>query len=432
MAEIENQSSKLHAFIVFDAIPPTKEAQDPTIYWFYSQKEQAENFKLNITGLLITFINFCEKWGTSEPCDYIDTKDHEIGLLKLCGPIWMAISLNSPMTNKRSLMSSLLGYCKMMFSHFFVPIPEDDSNFGQNDLKKLISKIPEGFKYIVESINWNSLDITYLYDSYHAQAVQVQLPEGENDINAICQDILNQQPKYFDNIIILYSKHRVIYTTLNPTITRAISFAMRKKFKYMYLHNPICQSEFSWLLGLYADARGMTSIYQQPIYYDGKPHLFVAFKYHKFKIILTIPTDLILSDQTYLEMPSRLKKLNKALKVCYPKPIPFSPIPYTRALNDGNKLTCQSDKFAPKDHQFVHQAFIHLHEISKTYSPTSSSILVPSENHYYILCVHCENAESLVASQKEDEGLYRNLNTCQIIQRLRENSQKQRSVCNIV
>lgn len=433
MTEIESQSSKLHAFIVFDAVPPTKEGADPTIYWFYSQKEQQENFKLNITGLLITFINFCEKWGTSEPCDYVNTKDREIGLLKLYGPIWMAVSLNSTNANKRTLTSSLLRYCKMMFSHFFEPIPENESESdNESTLKRIVSKISEGFKYIVESINWNSLDITYLYDSYHSQNIQIQNSDVGDDINVICQEILDQQPKYFDNIIILYSKHRVIYTTLDPEVTRAISFAMRKKFKYMYLHNPVCQSDFSWLLGLYTDARGMTSVYQQPIFYDGIPHLFVAFRYHKFKIILTMPPDLVLADHIYVEMPSRLKKLNKALKVCYPKPIPFSPIPYTRAINDNYKLTCQSDQFAPKDHQCVHSTFIHLHEFSKSYNTDGTNILVPSENEYYIYCSCEQNSERLVAAQKSDEGISKNLMACQIIQRLRESSTKKQTHCNIM
>ena len=122
------------------------------------------------------------------------------------------------------------------------------------------------------------------------------------------------------NIIILYSKHKVVTSTFsNPDISRAFSFAMRKKFKYMYQHNPVCQKEFSWLLGLYRNEKGITSVFQLPIYYKDngsdqvKPHLFVAFKYHKFKIILTLK-EIVYSEDVLKSIPPIVVKLEAEYK----------------------------------------------------------------------------------------------------------------------
>ena len=227
---------KLHAFVVFNSDPPKEEGADPEVYWFYSQQNQDDNFKLNITGLLITFISFCKKWGIDEPCDYLDTQNHEIGLLQLSDNIWMAISLESKVTNKRSLLNSILKYCKMMFEFFF-KAPGDNKN-----KKSLISQITFGFPYIVESINWDHLDITYLFDSYQ-YIKHINKEEKVETLKSIIKKTLDKDNPnvIFDNIIILYTKHRVISSTFsNPDISRAFSFAMRKKFKYMY-----CMRAFS-------------------------------------------------------------------------------------------------------------------------------------------------------------------------------------------
>ena len=443
------ENPHLHAFVVFNAIPPTAEGSDPIVYWFYSQQETDANFKLNITGLLITFISFCEKWGTPDVCDYVDTKDHEIGLLQLCGPVWMGVSLESTGTNKRTLLNSILKYSKLMFSHFFVPLPEPGTNQPDPPLDEVTRNIKKAFEYIAGSIDWNCLDVTYLFNSYHMQPirkieknlVEKSQADTNKELDDICDRILSHEPKIFDNIVILYSRHTVIKSTMkDPNVTRALSFAMRKKFKFMYLHKPVCVKEFSWLIGLYEDENGLTAIYQQPIYYDGSIHCFVAFKYHKFKIVLTI-RDIDLTESIFKEMPGRLKELRSFLKQCYPQKVPPSYFSYTRAINDftNHQLVCVSDKFMPIDHLSVHEAWIMLHESSKSFAK-NAVIVIPGNNEFKLMCDHKEvesdrtvvkKEERLVALQKNLPGIAEYVKHCKIIGNLTLEEEKPTKLCII-
>ena len=420
MSENANQP-KLHAFVVFNSDPPKEEGADPEVYWFYSQQNQDDNFKLNITGLLITFISFCKKWGISEPCDYLDTQNHEIGLLELSDDIWMAISLESKVTNKRSLLNSILKYCKMMFEFFF-KVPNITAKSKEETRKSLLTQIRFGFPYIVESINWDHLDITYLFDSYHLQSIRhIDFNDTEERLKGIISRTLSEKNQtLFDNIIILYSKHKVVTSTFsNPDISRAFSFAMRKKFKYMYQHNPVCQKEFSWLLGLYRNEKGITSVFQLPIYYKDngsdqvKPHLFVAFKYHKFKIILTLK-EIVYSEDVLKSIPPKLKELKEFIKHCYPKKVPSAFYPYTRAINvlPKHEILCESDQLMPITHELIHDTWIQLHEHLTSYSDNQKiMIIIPSITYFKLMVQKEQNKsenqskETLVALQKDIEEI---------------------------
>lgn len=417
--------SDLHSFIIFNGIPPTSEGADPIIYWHYSEQTDKQDYELNYTGLLITFINFCKKWGTMDLCDYISTNDNEIGLLPLFGDIWMAVSINSKSSSKRSLLREILKYCRMMFSHFFVPIDSIfNTQFSKNDAEIIQGKRNEiensvidaiknvdAFTYIVQSIDWNALDVTYLFDSYHIQPISKDVEQLES----VCNELRNLHPKLFEDVLILYRKHRVVYSSFNPTVTRALSFAMRKKFKYMYLHNPVTIREFAWLLGLYVNDKGITSVYQQPIYFDGEAHPFVAFKYHRFKIVLTTPTKMELTEHVFNSMPEKLAPIRSFLKECYPEPKP-SVLPFIRAVNNTelHKFVLQTDKVETPAHHAIHQAFLGAHELAINYSK-EPRISLPVQYDYFVECKVDGPREALLAAKKEVNGASEYLRVTKIL-----------------
>ena len=325
-------------------------------------------------------------------------------MLELSGSIWMAVTVHRADSSKRSLLKSILLYCRSMFSYFFHPLnPLNTISRNEKPLPEIISKISESFPFIVGSIDWIRLDFTYLYESIIKQHIHNNI----NELHDLCQNLLIKESNLFDNILILYRKHRVIYSTFSKDITKALSFGMRKKFQYLYLHKPFSSSEtFHWLIGLYINPKGISSVYQQPIYYNGSGHLFVAFKYHKFKIVLTNPNNLELNDSTFKKMPEKLKDILKYLKNCYPKRPVYSPYPFAKSFFNGKEgyLDSISDQIDSHSRHIIHSNFIKIHDLA-LYLGITSTIALPVKNNFSIICKKndIENTETIIAVQCEKE-----------------------------
>jgi len=419
----------LHSFIVFDIIPPSAEGSDPIIYWYKSPIERSEYFKLNLTGLIITFANFCAKWGTKDPCDYISTENHEISILELSGSIWMAATINSDSSENRSLLISILQYCRLMFSHFFSPIPPlGTKNISKDQLKQIIENIPVAFEYIVNSIDWMLPDFTLLFDSYIYQPIQKKI----RDLESVCEGILSARPELFDKILILSRKKKVVYSTFPVDVTRALALGMRKKFQYMYLHKPVSNGNpFSWLVGLYVDTNGIDSVYQQPIYYDNEAHLFVAFKVHKFKIVLTLKNSLFLNGEIFTLMPGRLKGLVSFLKDCFVRPPPFNPMPYTKISykKPVHILQTHSDQIDAQSRFIIHKSIIRAHNTCLSFS-SESSLAFPTVNSFWVLSQIEDTEENIVAIQKDLDHISQAIDMCNNVKN--KNVNRDPSLCRIV
>lgn len=420
-------ASLLEAFYVFDVIPPPQEGAKPILYWCRTTKSDAKQPEVNQIGLFITFIGLCKRFHPDQECDYIRTSEREIGFLQLYKSIWMAICLVSTGSNNRFIIRSILEYCRSMFSHFFEPLPEVDAfteaiseeSFVRAQVaatatdpkaNRVIRKIPGAFPDIVDSVNWTSLDYTLLYNSVSVYPLR---DDAAAQLTAVCED-LRANDDMIDHIAVL-AGHKVVATTFSWTVTRALAFGMRKRFKHMYMQNlQVSRDQLSWLVGLYMNRDSVPSIFQQLVYYDDEGHLIVAFRYRKYKIVLALKPEIEVVVSELKKIPMRLKRIKEVLTRAETEEIPAVPFQFVcsknwvarqKSLFYGNMLRADAQSRAA-----INSIFIQIHRYAVNYS-ANATIAFKEPRGFSVWCqrtVKPESSEQMTAfkiPERDDEGV---------------------------
>ena len=409
----------LHSFFIFDVVPPRKEGADPVIYYYFSNNPDTtnnKNYRLTQVGLIITFISFCQRFSTDLPCDYVFTKVHEISMLELSGSIWMAVVLDSSRPKNRSLLNSVLLHFRTMFSSFFVPLKPLNS-VPRVPNQEILNALPSAFPSILNSVDWNRFDFRYLFNSYIRQPMN-----NSEDIANVCKLFLQKNSKLFDNIAILYRKNKVVYSSFDPIVTRTLAFSIRHRFNHLFLHNPQRNTgKLIWLIGLFINNSGISSIYQQPIYFNGNPHLLVAFRDRSFKIVLTQPPDITVTEDMLLSIPKRLGVVRQQLD---PKNLIFTkrnvPLPYATCANSSvtQQMTYECLNLDTASGYRVDSNFIKSHEFAVMYGQ-NVVIAAPTPKQFFIRCerkiVNREMEETILYMQPPPGDISHKLNISSFI-----------------
>lgn len=379
--------SLLYSFFIFDCVSPTGEGSAPKIYSYFCNDPEIANdntYKLKQMGFILVFMSFCQRFSTDSPLDYIFTKKHEYSLLELSGSIWMAVVINSKTPENRVLLKSILHHFRNMFSSFFFPLKE----LHKEEIiarKEVLDVLDVAFPSILNSIDWSRLDFRYLFNSYIRQPFKV-------DLTDVCTDFLNKNSKLFDNIAIMYhisGTNRIIYSSFNDDVTQTLAFSMRRRFDHLFLHKPQKESDrLTWIIGLYINKSGFNSIYQQPIFLDGVPHLLVAFRVEHFKIVLSQPPDIEVTEEMLNSIPRRLSQIQQYLtrqNIIYPQNnIPFPIALVENHLSNNTMTFVKSDLDADSDSR-LDKCFIKCHESAIMYDKTST-IAGPESGHSFVRC----------------------------------------------
>ena len=430
MQAVEKEETLLHSFIIFNIVPPKKEGAKPEIYWYYSPEEQNEETRLNQVGLILTFAGFCRKFTKFDnpriECDYIYTNKHEIAIQQLFGDIFMSVTIESTKPFNRYVLQSILQYCKSMFSHFWVYLPEEilaDEESPSNDL--IISNLDNAFGYIIHSIDWAHLDFMYLFKTYTRQKINGDFDKLKN----LCAKLIVDHRKELDNIAILYRNHRVVHTTFSPTVTRVLAFGMRKKFRYLYLHNPRADRDaLTWIIGMYTDMNGLKSLYQPVIYISGIPHLLVAFKLKHFKIVLTLNPNIEVDMRMLNEIPQYLKELRTFLKdIQATKPNRDVPVPFALAEVNmrSQQLHFDCSQIDAKSRPAVDINIIRGHQAA-VITDISASVAFPGISDYFVTVSRrkAEDKEIIVTCKSPTPNISDSLKICQRISVIKDQGNK--------
>ncbi|OHT09146.1 hypothetical protein TRFO_22062 [Tritrichomonas foetus] len=414
-----NKKSYLHSFAIFNCVPPRKEGTDPIIYWYHGESDEVNQkyYKLNQIGLIITFISFCLRFDTNLPCDYVFTNEHEISMLELSGAIWMAVVLKSKEARNRSLLHSILQHCRMMFSTFFVPLPKLQEKMERFDIdNKILEYLDVAFPTIVNSIDWNRLDFRYLFNSFIMQPLKYE----ENRLEDVCKQFLSFNHDIIDDIAILYHHNRIVYSSFDPTVTRILSFAMRRKFTHIFLHNPARETDIlTWLVGLYINNAGLNSIYQPPVFYNGKRHLLLAFLDGNYKIVLTQPSDIIITEELLQSIPKRLWQVRQFLKNSPTiSPLTEIPLPFatTKNLYKVQTITFENHNLDAAMTARVDPNFIQVHDVATAYS-RNAIIAYPEKSSLFVKCEIDDDTkeERIIIAQPTPGGVSHCLKICSFI-----------------
>lgn len=430
--------SLLYSFFIFDCVPPTGEGSAPTVYYYFSNDPEIENdntYKLKQIGFILVFMSFCQRFSTDLPLDYIFTKNHEYSLLELSGSIWMAVVINSKKPENRALLHSILLHFRNMFSSYFVPLKSLRSE-KITASEEILQKLDFAFPSIIKSVNWSRLDFRYLFNSSIPQPFKI-------DMSIVCQEFLHNNSKLFDHIAIMYhvmGHNRIIYSSFDEKTTQTLAFSMRRRFDHLFLHNPERETEqLTWIIGLYKNKSGINSIYQQQIFIDGVPHLLVAFRVEHFKIVLTQPINIEISEEMLNSIPRRLMPIQQYLtRKNIINPQNSIPIPFALVLNSYEKHTmtfAKSDLDVESDSR-LDRYFIKNHESAVTYDKTST-IAVPEYGNSFVRCqikiVEDKMTEELIFSKPPSslKGISKKLKILSSLYTTKSNEQTNNDPCLI-
>ncbi|KAH0793032.1 hypothetical protein GPJ56_003083 [Histomonas meleagridis] len=347
----------------------------------------------------------------------------------------MAVVIKYNGRNNRELLSAILDYCRMMFSYYFVPLPDSrEENLNQMTADpKILVAIPHAFESILATINWNRISLdTYIFNSYQRQPM-----DGDpSEIQDFCQRVLNlkieqngKELNEFDSITILCQK-KVVYSSLDPTSVRAVAFGLRRKFTHLFLHNPkTTYQSLTWLIGMYINSEGRHSFFQQPIYYDKKPHSIIAFKYQKYKIFITQPMDIEVSDKYFLSIPRKLARIQQYLKERYPRYIENNiPIPFAIAKNSRKDQIMVLDSFQIDAvlRVLVDANFVLAHQHTLHYDDNFAEIAFPSSSGLFVNSINDNNEETelILMMKVSARNISEYLKICKLIKKRKENVQE--------
>ena len=440
-----SEQSLLHSFIVFNAIPPSEEGADPEVLWYFGNHGEVDKYyHLNQAGLLITFLAFCRRFDTDLPCDYVVTHNHEISLLELSDPIWMGVVLNSSRATNRALLRSLLLYCRSMFSFFFHPLAEltkVPSREREMD-PQVLRWIDYAFPLIVNSIDWNHLDFTYIFNTCVMQRLSTRRKSVDRSLASLCRDLISRNPHLIDNVAILYQKRKVVYSTFDHEATRILAFGVRHRFQHLFHHRPAASApeKLTWLVGRYVNDVGLLSTYQQPIYLDGERHLLLAFKFKRFKIVLTQPPDYVVSEEGFDVIERELGDITAFLDESSPVKItPSVPLSFALAVNDdeSRQLTFECVQVDAASRYAIDDNFVWIHSATADYAKKAITAM-PAKSRFFLKCDRTDdNRELLLTFSKSNtqgmaQGMTRSLKFCQMIVNNVQRNEKPKSLSCLV
>ena len=416
-----SEDSLLHSFIVFNAVPPSEEGADPKVLWYFGNHGETDQYyALNQAGLLMTFVAFCKRFDTDAPCDYVFTNRHEIMMLELSGPIWMGVVLNSSRPTNRALLRSILLYCRSMFSFFFHPLGQlskEPPVDGEED-PHVTQWVNYAFPLIVKSVDWNHLDFTYIFNSCVIQGLNTRKSSGRKSLATLCRELISRNPLLVDNVAILYQKRKVVYSTFDHDVTRILAFGVRHRFGHLFHHKPAAGApeKLTWLVGRYRNQVGLLSMYQQPIYYGGRPHLVLAFKFKRFKIVLTQPPDSEVSEESLDMIERQLFDITAFLADSSPVTTkPSVPLSFALALNDEEpkKLTFECVQIDAASRYSIDDTFAWIHAATSDYAKKAVTAM-PTKYSFFTKCDRSvENKELLLTfSRSATQGMASGISKC--------------------
>lgn len=310
-----------------------------------------------------------------------------------------------------------------MFSYFFHPLGPLSGKPPRDPTADpaIVKCIEYAFPSIVESIDWNRLDFTYIFNS----CVMQKLDTGMDELELICRNLIANNSDLIDNIAILHQKRKVIASTFDTEVTRILAFAMRHRFKHLFLHSPraIRPERLTWLIGRYINKLGMMSTYQQPLYINGKPHLILAFRFKRFKIVLTQPPNVEVSERGYDRVEKMLTPLTDFLRERTAVVLkPSVPLHFALTMNDthAQRMTFECVQIDALSRYRVDWNFIGIHEATRDYAPRAV-VGMTAKYNWFVKCDRTQDGNELILTFSKENtqgmahGVTRSLRFCKMI-----------------
>ena len=299
-------ASKIDTFLVFDGTPQQNEAAPPLIFCSKTFSDESRHFAENQAGIFLTLIKFAKFFTNEATVDYTLTDKHEIAIMELQDNIWLSISKLNNGSPNRQLLLAILKSCKRLYQLFFKK-PERDPKTG-HVTRKSAKMMKSSFEQILLAISHTNLTFVHLFDSYF----QLQPPKDvQSEIEQIVSYI-KAKGAPIQNIAIMHSRN-FLYSNFPIDVTQTLAFALQMKFPYLF-PRVLMKDEVHlyWIIGLSRSEDGPINVYAPPILYNNESYPFVGLKYKKYKIFLSLKSNIVPTPEILNKIPPTIKPL-KAL-----------------------------------------------------------------------------------------------------------------------
>ncbi|OHT02507.1 hypothetical protein TRFO_30337 [Tritrichomonas foetus] len=407
---VKVMQSDFFSFFVYESKITDIEMSEPILYFSYTKSEQNEHFAINQAGLFITFVGFCKIFNHSQPCDYIQTKNHETALLELGDNIWMSITREYSKTPQYQFLHTILLCYKRIFQLFF-PMPTRDPKTGDvfpesRDLMK------HAFELITKSIYNPNMMMPILYDSI----LRIDLPSNiySTELEKTVTALLHINTSPIEYLAVMYSDY-FIFTNYPIDVSRTIYLCFRSQFEHFQFNSPTKdQNEFYYEIGLVKNKKGETEVHSPSIYIKGQKNHLVVLRHGCFRYAIALKASIEPEASLLDALPSFIRPIRvfiTALQIEIKKNKPKCPYFQITSNKNYRSLGMTSQKIPTQLMPNIHNLIITATIFARSYSK-SVYLALPIANRFFIWCKSDSVADSAVVIKSESKKISKLIEAC--------------------
>ena len=405
-------ASKIDTFLVFDGTPQQNEAAPPLIFCSKTFSDETRHFAENQAGIFLTLIKFAKFFTADATVDYALTDKHEIAILELEDNIWLSISKLNNGTPNRQLLLAILQSCKRLYQVFFKK-PERDPKTGQVT-RKSAKMMKSSFEQILLAISHTNLTFIHLFDSYF----QVTPP---NDVVSEIDEIVSSLQKKnspIQQIAIMHSRN-FIYSNFPIDVTQTLAFALQMKFPYIFPRVLTKDEEhLYWIIGLSRAEDGPINVYAPPILYNNESYPFVGLKYKKYKIFLSLKSNIVPTPEILNTIPPTIKPLKALfhkLNIETKKGRIQDPFIVIESYPTMKKLSLVNQKISDAQIPAAETDIIRCHSYAHILTGNNITVAYPGSAGYFTYFNIADGYEHVILTKTDSNNISTSLKAAQIL-----------------
>jgi len=288
----------LVSLCAFDGIPPREEGADPTVLYFYPKTTEI-NDQFNIVGLYMTFLGFCNDFGSNKECEFFQTDKGFTCFYHLGSKVYCAASFANPLPHQREVLIDLTNLFGNVFSVVFT-LPTRDSVTG----------------LIEQNNDFSDANFVDLIEIFKKRPYFYKM-KPVISIWTACERVLATAKHSLKNVNsgLFLHKERLVHSTMCMKDTQALYFAYYSSLKRLiqFAPEPLINT-FQWITALITmpDKEQKVTFLPTVNLKDGL-ELLAIIKYNDLVIILSILLPLDLKSEVFIPLEQSLMPLLPSL-----------------------------------------------------------------------------------------------------------------------
>ena len=268
---METIDPELISFAVFDGIPPQKEGEDPTVFWYYPEQTPI-NDQFNMVGLYLTFIWFSRDFRASDDIKFFQTDKTFCCFCHLGAQVYCTATFSSNDPSKYRYRTQQMKLFGKIFGIIFNKLERDkttnavdkNNEFAGNLVNFLyVFSQPPLLKRLTPSLDlWNACEGVLAIAKYSLTGIR--------------------------SACFIY-KDRLLHTSMHPSDALALYTSYKAKIKRLFSFAPPPKpNTFQWLTGLCQMEAKDPIVFLPGITMDEGMLFLIAIRYNDLVVFIAL------------------------------------------------------------------------------------------------------------------------------------------------